>query len=356
MRLARLALPQRSPSPFSVPCTCRAPASTAASVFATALPVSSCAWIPSRSPGTPAATTAAVIAPTSAGSVPPLVSQSTTQRAPASSAGAQAVERIAGVRLPAVEEMLGVEDRLAPEPDDMRHRRRDVREVLLERHPERGPHMELVRLADQADHRRPGVDHAGQHLVVRRRPPAPLGHPERREPRPVQPRRRFEEGAVGRVRPRPAALDIVDPEPVERRGDRRLVLDREVDPLALLPVPERRVVEPQPLALRGLRTPAAPARRRCRPVSCLDPVELGRIELRADFPFAGGASAIHDLDPGRQQPVAKRVGPREVARRPRALARLQDRRDPRPEARARPRAEGAVERLLGWRSTGSRRG
>ena len=34
----------------------------------------------------PAATTAAVIAPTSAGSVPPLVSQSTTQRAPASSA------------------------------------------------------------------------------------------------------------------------------------------------------------------------------------------------------------------------------------------------------------------------------
>ena len=58
----------------------------AASVFATALPVSSWVWMPSRSPGMPASTTARVIRPTSAGSVPPLVSQSTTQRAPAASA------------------------------------------------------------------------------------------------------------------------------------------------------------------------------------------------------------------------------------------------------------------------------
>jgi hypothetical protein len=81
-----LALPQRSPSPFSVPCTWRQPASTAASELATALPVSSWQWMPSRSPGMPAAITSATIRPTSDGSVPPLVSHSTIQRAPASCA------------------------------------------------------------------------------------------------------------------------------------------------------------------------------------------------------------------------------------------------------------------------------
>ena len=42
----RLALPQRSPSPLSVPWICRAPARTAASEFATACSVSLCAWMP----------------------------------------------------------------------------------------------------------------------------------------------------------------------------------------------------------------------------------------------------------------------------------------------------------------------
>ena len=42
----RLALPQRSPSPFSVPWICRAPARTAASELATACSVSLWAWMP----------------------------------------------------------------------------------------------------------------------------------------------------------------------------------------------------------------------------------------------------------------------------------------------------------------------
>ena len=79
----RLALPQRSPRPLSVPWICRAPARTAASEFATACSVSLCAWMPTWSPGT-CFVTSATIASTSCGSVPPLVSQSTTQRAPAS--------------------------------------------------------------------------------------------------------------------------------------------------------------------------------------------------------------------------------------------------------------------------------
>ena len=79
----RLALPQRSPMPFSVPWICRAPARTAASEFATACSVSLCAWMPTLAPGT-CLTTSPTMRSTSCGSVPPLVSHSTTQRAPAS--------------------------------------------------------------------------------------------------------------------------------------------------------------------------------------------------------------------------------------------------------------------------------
>ena len=80
----RLALPQRSPMPFSVPWIWRTPASTAASELATAWPVSSCAWMPNLSPRMPEVITASTILRSSDGCVPPLVSQSTTQRAPAS--------------------------------------------------------------------------------------------------------------------------------------------------------------------------------------------------------------------------------------------------------------------------------
>jgi hypothetical protein len=78
----RFALPQRSPSPLNVPWIWRAPARTAASEFATACSVSLCAWMPTWSPGT-CFTTSPTTASTSCGSVPPLVSHSTTQRAPA---------------------------------------------------------------------------------------------------------------------------------------------------------------------------------------------------------------------------------------------------------------------------------
>ena len=79
----RLALPQRSPSPFSVPWICRAPARTAASEFATAFSISLCAWMPIRWPGNVAWQPRATMRATSCGSVPPLVSHRTIQRAPA---------------------------------------------------------------------------------------------------------------------------------------------------------------------------------------------------------------------------------------------------------------------------------
>jgi hypothetical protein len=79
----RLALPQRSPSPLSVPWIWRAPARTAANEFATACSVSLWAWMPTWSPGITLQTSPTIFS-TSCGSVPPLVSHSTTQRAPSS--------------------------------------------------------------------------------------------------------------------------------------------------------------------------------------------------------------------------------------------------------------------------------
>ena len=112
MMEVRLALPQRSPRPLSVPWICRAPARTAASVLATAFSVSLWVWMPRCVPGTCLATSA-TISPISCGSVPPLVSHSTTQRAPAFVGGGGDGERVGAVALPAVEEMLAVDHGLA---------------------------------------------------------------------------------------------------------------------------------------------------------------------------------------------------------------------------------------------------
>jgi hypothetical protein len=69
--------------PLSVPWIWRTPARTAASELATACSVSLWAWMPRWLPGT-ILTTSRTISSISCGSVPPLVSHSTTQRAPAS--------------------------------------------------------------------------------------------------------------------------------------------------------------------------------------------------------------------------------------------------------------------------------
>ena len=79
----RLALPQRSPMPLSVPWMWRTPARTAISELATAFSVSLWVWMPRCVPGT-TFVTSPTMRSTSCGSVPPLVSHSTTQRAPAS--------------------------------------------------------------------------------------------------------------------------------------------------------------------------------------------------------------------------------------------------------------------------------
>ncbi len=90
----RLALPQRSPQPLIVPCTWVQPASTAASALATARSPSLWVWIPSRV-GTVALTTPTT-AVTKLGRLPPLVSQSVIQSAPAPAAALTAASAYAG--------------------------------------------------------------------------------------------------------------------------------------------------------------------------------------------------------------------------------------------------------------------
>ena len=173
IRVTRFALPQRSPRPFSVPCTCRAPASIAASVFATALPVSSWVWMPSRSPGMPAAITARVIR---ADLGRQRAAVGVAEHHPAGAGverGLQAGERVVGVGPPAVEEVLGVEERLAALGlQEARSRWRCSRGSPRALIAERGRDVEVVGLADEADRGRAGV-HAPRPAPRRSRPSGP---------------------------------------------------------------------------------------------------------------------------------------------------------------------------------------
>ena len=87
MSETRLALPQRSPRPFIVPCTCTQPRSSASSEFATASSASLWQWMPSGVPVT-APWAASTAGPICAGSDPPRVSHRQTRVAPASAAAA----------------------------------------------------------------------------------------------------------------------------------------------------------------------------------------------------------------------------------------------------------------------------
>ena len=80
----RLALPQRSPMPLMVSCTCVAPACTAITELATAISQSLWQWMPIGVLNL--ATTCCVMAKMSFGKVPPLVSHRHRLSAPASAA------------------------------------------------------------------------------------------------------------------------------------------------------------------------------------------------------------------------------------------------------------------------------
>ena len=149
----------------------------------------------------------------------------------------QARQRVFRIGLVAVKEMLGIEQRLAPQFAQMGKRLGDVVAVLVQRDPERGGDMEIMGLADEADRFGARVQHARQDIVVIRRPSRPFGHAKGGKGG-TGLGRGGEEIGIGRICPGPAALDIVYTERVERRGDLVFFGAGELDPLGLLAIPQ----------------------------------------------------------------------------------------------------------------------
>ena len=220
-----------------------APASTAVRVLATAQPVSLWQWIPTRTPvdddvvddvAHPARQHAAV---------------GVAQRDDLGTGvvrRAQHLERVVTVGAVAVEEVLGVQEHRLPLLAEVGDGVADHREVLLERGPQRQLDVAVVRLGDQGDDRGAAVAERGDQRVVCRAYAGAAGGAERRElgvPQVELVGGAAEELGVLGVRPRPAALDVADAQPVELLGDGQLVGDRQVESLLLGAVAQGGVVD-----------------------------------------------------------------------------------------------------------------
>ena len=115
----------------------------------------------------------------SCGSVPPLVSQSTAQRAPASIAASRAGKRVVRVGLVAVEEMFAIDHRLAARRPTAAFTLSAMRlEVLLERAAERDMDVIVPGLGDIDDRVGVGGEKAREARIVGGRAAGPLGHAE----------------------------------------------------------------------------------------------------------------------------------------------------------------------------------
>ncbi len=242
----RLALPQRSPSPLSVPWIWRAPARTAASEFATACSVSLWAWMPTWSPG--------MTFTTSRDDRFDLVRQraavGVAEHHPARAlARRRPWRRRARIADWPCSRRRNARSRAAPRGPWpwRRHAVADRGEVLLLGGLERDPHVIVPGLGDEADGVGLGVEQRRQPRIVRGRAAGPPRHAEGREGR-VELALLGEQLGVGRIGARIAALDVVDAEIVEHLGDRELVAEREIDAVGLRAVAQRGVEEIEPFA------------------------------------------------------------------------------------------------------------
>ncbi len=163
---------------------------------------------------------------------------------------AGAGERVGPIGLVAVEEMLAIDDDLAAARERRRDRVADAVEVLLRRRLERDADVVAGGLGDEADRIGIGVEQRRDAGVVRGRPAGALRHAEGGELRVLR-ALLGEEARIERVRAGIPALDIVEPEAVEQRRDRALVLEREVDARRLRAVAQRRVEEIEAVAGHG---------------------------------------------------------------------------------------------------------
>ena len=162
----RLALPQRSPQPFIVACTCVAPASTPASELATPHSASLWQWIPSRTAPASAARASVVASVTWWGSDEPFVSHSVTVSAPASAAVRRQLQRVVAVVAVGVEEVLGVVDDALALADEEGDRLGDHAQVLLAVDAHDLLEVQGPRLADERADRREALGEDAQRRIV----------------------------------------------------------------------------------------------------------------------------------------------------------------------------------------------
>jgi hypothetical protein len=134
--------------------------------------------------------------------------------------------------------MLGIEHHLVHAAPGMGDRVADHLDILGAIQLERDIDMEIPGLADHAHCARPGRQDGVEAGIVGGTAAGAARHAEGHELRVQEFRRLGEEAIIGRVRARPAALDIVDAQPVElaRNGD--LVGHGEIDALGLGAVPQ----------------------------------------------------------------------------------------------------------------------
>ena len=199
---------------------------------------------------------------------------------------------VVGVELPAVEEMLGVENHLASGLDQAGDALADHGQVLRAAGAQHLRGMEDRRLAHQGDHLRAGVQQGLEPLVLGGLSPLAPRHAEGADPDVLEIQLAdplkvlkvlFIGGGV-------SAFDVVEAHGVELLGQGELVLEREADALALSAVSQRGVVKfnathvvtKTEKALRSLST------------SGLDLSVSRRKPLRP--PAANNCDPHHDLD------------------------------------------------------------
>ena len=237
-------MPVRSPYPLMQPWTWLAPASMAASEFATAQPLSLCAWIPTRTPVV--SMTSCTTSETQSGQHPAVGVAQGDDLGAGVVRRPEHLERVVAVGAVAVEEVLGVQEHLLPLGAQVGDGVADHGEVLLEGGPQGELDVPVVRLGDQGDHRRTTVTQRSDLRVVGGGAAGPARGAEGRQLRVLEVEldgRASEELGVLRVRARPAALDVAHAEAVELPRDRQLVGDREVEPLLLRAVAQGGVVD-----------------------------------------------------------------------------------------------------------------
>ncbi len=243
MTLTRSALPQRSPMPLMVPCTCVAPWATAASELATATSQSLWQWMPSS--------TRSCAAHRRDGGGDVVGQRAAVGVAQDDDRGAgvlgrsQRLQGVLGVVPVAVEEVLGVVEDLAAGLAAVGHRIGDHAQVLFQRGAEHFADVQVPGLADDGDDRRLGVEQRLEAGVVGRLDALAARHAEGGDA--GVPQRQLADFLeileVLGVGQRIAALDEVHAQLVEPARDVQLVLQGEVDALALAAVAQGGVVD-----------------------------------------------------------------------------------------------------------------